>query len=80
MDEIKLKPCPFCGGEAQIKDTHVYMDEAIKIYCSRCACSIFPVLINHPRLTARGLNESTRYTREQAINEAAKKWNRRTLK
>ena len=34
MTETKLKPCPFCGGEAK-----VYIeDKAVSIGCSKCLC------------------------------------------
>jgi len=37
--EIKLKPCPFCGGEAQIKGTT--MRGAIWISCRSCWAETF---------------------------------------
>ena len=30
MSEIKLKPCPFCGGEAVLKC------DRIGLYCAKC--------------------------------------------
>ena len=37
--EIKLKPCPFCGGEAEIK---VLKDEYnISVSCKNGACHAF---------------------------------------
>lgn len=36
MDE--LKPCPFCGGKAQILDNawHVIFNTRVRIKCRRC--------------------------------------------
>ena len=38
MDEIKLKPCPFCGDEAEI---NMLMGEYI-VNCKSCHAGIFP--------------------------------------
>ena len=75
---IKLKPCPFCGGKAEVIKTHVYLDEARRIGCARCHVVTPPVLIDHPKYTGEGLDESTRYTAEQAVAKAAAIWNKRT--
>ena len=80
MTDKELLPCPCCGGKAEIRDGNVYLDKAVLIRCSVCLLKTPHILIDHPRLTANGLDESTRYTREQAINEAAKIWNRRAEK
>lgn len=80
MAKIELKKCPFCGGEAKIKKTHVYLDEARRVGCSVCHMTTAPVLIDHPAYTERSageLDESTRYTAEQAERIAAKLWNKR---
>ena len=39
---IKLKPCPFCGGEAYEKSDRMYGDTSIPytIVCSKCGYSI----------------------------------------
>lgn len=58
--QIELKPCPFCGGKAEIRDGHIYLDEAVLIRCSECFVKTSHVLINHPRITSNGLDESTR--------------------
>ena len=39
MDEIKLKPCPFCGGEAEINMIYgTYF-----VGCSNCHAGIIPI-------------------------------------
>jgi Lar family restriction alleviation protein len=35
MTPEQLKPCPFCGGEAEIKDMR---DNRIHIKCFKCLC------------------------------------------
>ena len=34
MTEIKLKPCPFCGGKAEFGTNPFY--RTIRVYCSKC--------------------------------------------
>lgn len=77
MKETELKPCPFCGGKAELKEGNVYLDRCIRARCKNGCVSSKPILIDHPRMTADGLDESTRYTEDQAKQEAAKIWNRR---
>ena len=77
MNEPNLKPCPFCGGEAIVKDGMIYVDKGVLVKCSRCFVKTNIVLIDHPRLKYDGLDESTRYTRDQAIQKAVEVWNRR---
>lgn len=38
MSEEKLKPCPFCGGEAILKTNHGFNKEVISsfTYCEEC--------------------------------------------
>ena len=73
----KLKGCPFCGGEAEIKEKRVYLDRGYHVECTECGVHGKLVLVNHPRMTAIGLDESTRYTAEQAAKKAAELWNAR---
>lgn len=77
MAKIKLKKCPFCGGEAEIVKTHVYLDEARRVMCTACQATTQRVLVNHPMMRGDGLDESTRYTAEQAEEKVAEFWNAR---
>ena len=40
MSEIKLKPCPCCGGEAEIRQRYIKYDGVVtmgfEIKCKRC--------------------------------------------
>ena len=35
MSEIKLLPCPFCGGEAEIGEFHL-LDKEYRVCCKEC--------------------------------------------
>ena len=36
MSDVKLKPCPFCGGEAKLH--HNSLTDKFKVWCSECDC------------------------------------------
>lgn len=38
MDEIKLKPCPFCGGKGEIKNETVWNQTRSYVRCEKCFC------------------------------------------
>lgn len=78
MEDIKLKACPFCGGVAEMVKKEIYLDYGYRVDCTRCGSKGQLVLVNHPKMTYRGLDESTRYTRDQAIVKAEEAWNRRS--
>lgn len=76
--DIKLKPCPFCGGEAKVGDYMLYASSGKHIKCTRCSARSGFYLIDSPKVDfTKKLDESTRYTEEQAIEKAAEDWNRR---
>lgn len=77
MNEPQLKPCPFCGGAAEVRDGMAYMIATKAVTCSQCHVRTMPVMIDHPSFTAKGLDESTRYTVEDAVRIACAMWNRR---
>lgn len=62
MNEIKLKPCPFCGGEAEF-GTNPTGYRTIWVYCSECKAE-------------SNRFESNIYS--CAAEDAAEAWNRRT--
>lgn len=77
----KIENCPFCGGKAKVKKAFVYMDEARFVACRECGTRTKFVLINHPALTIKDgiieLDESTRYTPEDAEKIVIDIWNKR---
>ena len=57
MTDIKLKPCPFCGGEAIV---FVAQDHGVRVACINCVCGTFwaqdsstAVFANKPSAIAR---------------------------
>ena len=61
MDEIKLKPCPFCGGHAEFAHGGYYGGGLFKVTCgNKDKCVILP--------------ETGAYFIKQ---QAAEAWNRR---
>lgn len=36
MDE--LKPCPFCGSEAELRKIHVCCEDLYEVRCPDCGC------------------------------------------
>lgn len=77
MSEIKLKPCPFCGGEAKFKTIsnacgHQFVTIEFEISCEKCGVS-FP---KRYRIEIQ-LNECGSITMNDYRMEAAEAWNRR---
>lgn len=72
MPEIKLKPCPFCGGEAiaNISVIHGNVVDTIgfDVFCPSCKVS------QHSGIVAGVSFESL----ESAMNKAIEAWNRRS--
>ena len=73
----KLKPCPFCGGAAELTNSNAYGSPIVFVRCAKCKARTPYMWIDHPRMKAAGLDESTRYTEEQAEAKAIEAWNRR---
>lgn len=80
MTEIKLKPCPFCGGEAEIwedTDTNEVQplneETTLSVWCSSCYCRPFWCRIQALRYR-RDREEILRNSKQKLIEE----WNRRT--
>lgn len=63
---MKLKPCPFCGGEAQKQAKEVNGLRAIYVVCKKCGASSGIYKTRNPRV-------------KDEENPAIKAWNRREL-
>lgn len=66
---VELKPCPFCGGDADfyvVNECHGHGDYIDEYYvgCNRCGCQSVHV-------------DCYDNTKEQAKLKAAERWNRR---
>lgn len=82
MIHINIKPCPFCGGKADIRHGTVYMDIVYRVECLSCHAITARFFVDHPCLDTKngGTDEKTRYTEAEAICMAVNAWNRRTDK
>ena len=36
----KLKPCPFCGGEADYCYFKIFTTKMVKVVCTKCSCEL----------------------------------------
>lgn len=78
MNEIELKRCPCCSGEAEFRNARFFIDKGIYVKCKVCGLRTEVIPVDHPVLKYDGgLDESTRYTEEQAVEKSAEIWNRR---
>lgn len=75
MKETELKPCPFCGGKAEIKKCKAIYIDAVQAHCSKCGAKLPKVPINHLIYTC---GKSVRLTEEHATMKATNEWNRRS--
>lgn len=79
MEEIKLKPCPFCGGKAEI-----YMGtNGAEIKCPYCGIGTGYIkdendYMEFTRLTEYGEEGYIRHKKPNGIEIAVETWNRRT--
>ena len=63
--KTKLKPCPFCGGEAAKRAEEINGIRAIYVLCKECSASSGVYRTRNPRV-------------RDEENPAIKAWNRRT--
>ena len=70
----KLKPGPFCGGEADIRECKAYLDDAVRVICRGCSVATPKVLANHLAFVN---GEEVYITKDHAIRKAIVAWNRR---
>ena len=80
----RLRACPFCGGPAELVECRVYRATGWRVKCVKCKVSTEGVYINLPKTKPGAcgpfLDESTRYTSDQAAQIAVNTWNRRTVR
>lgn len=77
MDE--LKPCPFCGGEAELKDliNNLYGFNGYEIKCG-CGCVLKSHLCSEPRWEGnKYCTPVTERGKAKALNDLIVLWNRR---
>lgn len=81
MTDKKLKPCPFCGGEAEIRESkreHPFSsgeDNIFTVVCTVCGCAPFPAAEKNIYY-----KHDFEERKQQLKVKAAKLWNRRADK
>ena len=65
-DEINLKTCPFCGGEAEFSSGYYNDLSYARIDCTGCSAGVYTDSDREPDMTIDDMEESV-------VNE----WNRR---
>ena len=68
----ELKPCPFCGGEAALREQPIYIYKAIYAHCTCCKARVMESFTDAPNIDGATLG------REKATEKAIEAWNRRT--
>lgn len=72
----KLKPCPFCGGKAEMHEQPLYTNKGVCVRCASCGTRSRFVLYDCEYLLYKG-NEKVYVSKEQATNDVTENWNRR---
>ena len=75
MEHKKLKPCPFCGGVAELYKCKIYLDDAIRVICRSCGVATQKVLVDHLQYSG---GKEIYITGEKAVQEVTDVWNRRS--
>ena len=70
MNDIKLKPCPCCGGKAEFRESRVYLDVGISVRCTECNLHTKVTLYDCTYQYFHGEN-NVFITRERAEREVA---------
>lgn len=66
-----LKPCPFCGGEAALREQPIYVYNAIFAHCTNCKARVMEAFSDAPNIDGVTLGK------EKATQKAIEAWNRR---
>lgn len=77
----KLKPCPFCGGEAYLEEVRIQSDDTMwfVIHCNACAAMMD--FMNDDILKNKDMAGNSVFDIEdfhKAVEEAIASWNERT--
>ena len=74
--KVKLKPCPFCGGEAEVHFQSVYTDDAVCVVCAECKARTRLVLFDCKYIFYKG-EQNVFVTQEEAVDYVTELWNSR---
>ena len=71
----ELKPCPFCGGEAELRKTKLYLCDAVQIRCKKCSVHTPKEVFDHLHYNE---GKEIYVTQTMATEKVTTAWNRRT--
>lgn len=74
MDE--LKPCPFCGGKAEMHFQPIYTDYGVCVNCTKCKSRSRFVPYDCNYIYYNG-EKNVFISKERAVSDVLKLWNRR---
>lgn len=78
MKETELKPCPFCGGVAEIKPNNIYTEKGLCVHCTSSNCHIHTITVMYDCIYNQyGGKKNIYVTREMAEERVTNMWNRR---
>ena len=66
MEELKMKPCPFCGRKVKIKKVKIPFDAGGSAKIAQCECGVF---LNHTRWNSRPIEDTLTATIAQKAAE-----------
>lgn len=78
--QSKLKPCPFCGGKAELRTASAYKTDFWVVKCSVCKAQTCRIYLDEPTFIPKYLakpKEKISYTNKQAQEIAINLWNAR---
>jgi Lar family restriction alleviation protein len=75
-EQNELKPCPFCGGEAELKINRVYTSNGICVHCKECNAHTKTTIYDCTYVFYHG-QQNVFITKERAEQKAVLLWNRR---
>ena len=73
---MELKPCPFCGGQAEIKPNAIYTGKGLCVHCKDCNVHTITILCECTYNQYEG-KTNVYVTKEIAREHVTKIWNRR---
>lgn len=77
MEEFEIKACPCCGGMAEVKEIEKFTCQGFIVKCKKCHVGTNPVYVAG-YLVFKGRKNVT-VTRDMAIREVVRVWNRREV-